>query len=324
MLKDIHLVLNQIKYRGDSIGDDIRTEIEVLGQILRLDKRIKAGNTTKINEEVGKFTTDQKLFKAGVHIAIIEKDLLFNDVGEISDTLIIDTSQIKPQRFVFEIPIRETRSIFGTSWGKAKATLEITLEAETSETIQYVPDEDAGDGWLKARLEQNKSVESLPAYLKVKIERADTKREYLTILEGSYQGKTASVALRKDGSSQFISKVRHEAMVRAKYFISKKTFILNGKKYQTVDYPQSPWKRGLYDIEIPDYPHQGGRNYLDKSARALTWFRIGHSGDRYLHTGGYSRGCMTVIETTRWMEIYHALIKARKDTISVGVLEIVD
>jgi hypothetical protein len=81
----------------------------------------------------------------------------------------------------------------------------------------------------------------------------------------------------------------------------------------------------LYDIEIPDYSHKGGRNYLRQSKRAMTWFRIGHGGERYLHTGGYSLGCMTVIEVSRWMEIYDALIKARKgDFMSVGVLEVVD
>ncbi|MDP3014968.1 MAG: hypothetical protein Q8N28_00900 [bacterium] len=216
----------------------------------------------------------------------------------------------------FEIPYddRERMAKF--------AVFEITLESEASDAIKYAPDED--DGWLKVILEDNKSKVDLPAFLKVKIERSDTKREYFTILEGPYRGKLASVALRNDGSSWFITGVQHEPMVRAKYSISQKTFILNGKKYKTVDYPEAPWRKGLYDIEIPDHPHRGGANYPE-AQRAKTWFKIGHSGERYLHTGGRSLGCMTVIETKRWMEIYNALIKVHKgDFMSVGVLEVID
>lgn len=64
---------------------------------------------------------------------------------------------------------------------------------------------------------------------------------------------------------------------------------------------------------------------MNQAKRAGTWFRIGHDGARYLHAGGYSRGCMIVIEVNRWMEIYNALIMARKDDgMSAGVLEVVD
>ena len=34
-----------------------------------------------------------------------------------------------------------------------------------------------------------------------------------------------------------------------------KIFTLKGKKYETVDYSASQWRKGLYDIEIPDAPH---------------------------------------------------------------------
>jgi len=274
---------------------------------------------------VGRFEADRGLFQADALITVIEGDLLFNDVGSAKGSIKINTATAKPQQFVFEIQVRETRSIFGKFWGTKIAAFEITLEAEASDAIKYVPDEDEIQGWLKVRLEENKSIESLPAYLKVKVERADAKREYFTILGGAYRGRSASVELRDNGSSWFITGVRHEFMMRAKYSISQKTFILNGKKYKTVDYPGSPWQKGLYDTELPDYPHRGGRNYLDQSKRAMTWFRIGHGGERYLHAGGRSLGCITVVETKRWMEIYSALIKARKgDFMSVGVLEVVD
>ncbi len=322
MLKSIQLKFSKVKYSGDSIGDDIRVDIDVLGKFLRIDKRIKAGATVEIDREIGRFETDRGLFQAEVFITVIEKDLLFNDVGNTSESIKISVAITRPQKFIFEIQVRETRSILGKLWGKAVAVFTITLEAEASDAIKYVPDE--GDGWLKFVLENKHSEESLPAYLKVKTERADAKREYFTILEGPYRGRPASVRLRDDSSSWFITGVRHEPMVRAKYSISQKAFILNGKKYKTVDYREAPWQKGLYDIEIPDYPHPAGANYPE-AKRGKAWFRIGHGGERYLHAGGFSLGCITIIETRRWMEIYNALIKARKgDSVSVGVLEVID
>jgi len=325
MLKFIQLKLSKIKYSGDSIGRDIRIETEIFGKFLRVDKRIKAGTTVEINREVGRFQINRRSFRADILITVIEKDLLFNDVGSTKGSVKINTVVTKPHQFVFEVQVRETRSIFGKFWGTKTAIFEIILEAKVSEAIRYVPDLDESQGFLKIKLEDNKAIESLPAYLKVKIEQADAKREYFTILEGPYRGRPASVKLKKDGSSWLIADVNHKPMIRVQYFISQKTFILKGKKYKTVDYPSAPWQKGIYDIEIPDYFHKGGRNYLNQSKRAGTWFKIGHSGERYLHAGGHSLGCMTVIEVSRWMEIYNTLIKARKgDFVSVGVLEVVE
>lgn len=322
MLKFVSLKLSKIKYVGDSVGCDVRVETEILGQFSRVDKRVKSGTTIEIGKEIGRFETDKNFFTTNVKITVVEKDLLFNDVGSASSKIKINTAVQKQQQFKFEVEVKENR-LFGF-WGKRVAYFEITLEAEISDTIKYVPDEDGG--WFQATIEnKNFKKESLPAYLKVKIEHADNKKEYFTILEGPYRGKLVSIEFKKDGTSWFVSGIKHEPMVRAKYSISQKTFILKGKKYRTVDYPKMPWKKGLYDIEIPDYPHDGGRGYLNQSKRTLTWFRVGHNGERYLHAGGISLGCMTIVEIKRWTEIYNALIKARKgDFISVGVLEVVD
>ena len=237
----------------------------------------------------------------------------------------VNTAVAKPQQFVFEIQVKETRSSSGKTWGTKTAIFEVTLEAVVSEAKRYIPDADESQGFLSIKLEDNKSIEPLPAYLKIKIERVDLKREYFTILEGPYRGRPASVGLKRDKSYWLIADVNHKPMIRAQYSISKKSFILKGKKYKTADYPSAPWQKGIYDIEIPDYFHEGGRNYLNRAKRAGTWFRIGHDGARYLHAGGFSRGCMTVIEVEHWMEIYDALIKARKgDFMSVGTLEVID
>lgn len=323
MLKTVILKLANVRYLGDSIGDDIRIELEVLGKFLSINKKIKVGTSVTIRQDIGSFETDQKIFKTTVLSTVIEKDILFNDQGNTQGMVRVDTTLKKPQHFIFDVRIKESRSIFGKQWSKKTALFTITLEAIVSDLLRYVPDE--GDGWLKAIREDTKSVIGLPAFLQVKIDRTDGKREYLTILEGPYRGTHASVKLNNDGSSQFIANIHHEPFIQARYSVSKKLFLLNGKKYKTTDYPEAKWKKGFYDIEIPDYAHQGGARYTDEAKQAKTWFRIGHSGDRYLHAGGISLGCITIIERNRWMEIYTTLIKARKgDFTSVGILEVID
>lgn len=323
MLKAIILKLVNVRCSGDSIGDDIRIEAEVLGKLLRIDKQFKTDILVPIEQDIGSFETDQRIFKATVHITVIEKDILFNDQGSAQGTICVDTTLKKLQRFTFDVRVEESRSIFGKQWGKRTALFTFMLEAIVSDPLRYVSDE--GDGWLKARIGDSKTTIDLPSFLMVRPISKERSREYFLILEGPYRGKHASAKLREDGTSWFISDVHHESMIYARYSISKKLFILNDKKYKTVDYPKNPWNKGLYDIEIPDYAHKGGARYQEEAKRAKTWFRIGHSGDRYLHTGGISLGCITVVEKKRWMEIYSALIKARKgDFLSVGVLEVVD
>ncbi len=321
MAKSIQLKFSKVKYSGDSIGDNICVEIEVLGKFLRIDKKIKVGTTVEINREVGRFETVQGLFHAEVLITIIENDLLFNDVGNTKNNIKINTSVIKSQQFVFEIQVRESRSILGKFWGKKIANFEIIMEAVAGDSERYTPDIE--DGWLLARDAKNSEI-SFPAYIRVKSEYIKNKREYFTPSEGAYRHQLVSTKLQNNGSSYFISDIEHKATVKATYSISKKLFILKDKKYRTADYPEAPWKKGLYDIEIPDFPH--GRNDLYAEAkRQKVWFRIGHGGERYLHVGRRSLGCITVIETTRWMEIYNILIMARKgDFMSVGILEVID
>lgn len=213
--KILTFTLINIKYTGDSIGDDIRVEVDVFGKFLRVDEVIKFGATKEINQEIGKFETDQKLFKSGIRITVIEKDALFNDFGNINSDIEIDTSIIKPQQFFYKVEIKETRSVLGKIWGNKIANFEIIFEVNITDVVRYVPNEDDGRGWLKVKLADNKSVESLPAYLKVKPERIDNGREYFTILEGAHNGKLASAILKKDGSSNLISGIQYESMARA-------------------------------------------------------------------------------------------------------------
>ncbi len=327
MLASLQLKLLKIGYSGDSIGRDIRVEIEVLDKSLRVDKRIKAGTTVEINREVGIFETDRGLFQAGIFITVIEKDLLFNDVGSVNGSVKINTTLAKPQQFVFEVQVREARSILGKFWGKATAIFEITLEAIVLDAILFISLEQGKGGWTNVKLE-NKNIEiALPAYLKVKLEGQDPKRQYFTILEGPWQSERASVKIRSDGVSHLESTNRQTDPVHLIYHRSKNLLKFRNKTYQIRDYRNDldPWKRELYDIKIPDHPHEGGQHYLDRAKLATIWFKTTHrSGNRYIHAGAYSLGCVTLTEIERWDELCQTLMKARKgDGESVGFLEVV-
>ena len=52
-------------------------------------------------------------------------------------------------------------------------------------------------------------------------------------------------------------------------------------------------------------------------------FRIGRRGDRYLHTGGFSLGCVTVTSTQKWDDIVIFLLRSRFDAKTVGTIEVV-
>lgn len=320
MLKKVSLKLSKIKYKGKSIGDDIQVEVEVLEKVLSLKKRIRFGETKEINnEDIGAFITDQDYFEAEMKITIIERDILFNDTANIAETIKVDTNNTKPQKLTCNIELCENRYL--KSWGKSTAVFEITVEAVTEEAIQYIPDVD--NGWLLVKILNGEQV-SLPAFLKARSLYFEKNREYFMVAEGPYRGKTASVIL-KEGEPHLVPSIKHEPPVHLKYFISKKKLIIGGNNYQADDYPNYPWEKGFYDIEMPDYPHPKGGNYEDKAKRAKTWFRIGHKGERYLHAGSVSSGCITITDVKKWDQIYDKLIKARKgDFISVGVLEIVD
>lgn len=322
MFKKIQFKLIKIKYTGKSIGDNIRVNIGILDKTLQIDKRIKVGSTAEFMEEIGVFPTDQKSFITKTKITITEKDALFNDTNNAERVIKVDLANFKSQKFVYIIELREKR--FWKNWGKSIAKFEVTIEALVVEAIKYIPDID--NGWLKVKMVDGNII-YLPAFLKVQPEYVEGGREYFKILEGSYKNQKASVSLdnENNNNSRLLADINHEPLIYLQYSVYQKKLIIGSKKYQTTDYIDTPWKKGWYDIELPDYPHTGGRGYLNRSSRAKTWFRIGHEGERYLHTGGRSLGCITITEVEKWNEIYEKLIKARKgDLSSVGVLEVID
>ncbi|OGZ89646.1 MAG: hypothetical protein A2444_04260 [Candidatus Staskawiczbacteria bacterium RIFOXYC2_FULL_37_19] len=328
MLKNIELKLVQIRYSGDSIGDDIRVEVEVLGKFLRVDKRVKVKTTVQVNQLVGIFETDQKIFKFNTQIVVIEKDLLFNDISNGSVSIKVNTEETSQQKFTCEIKIRETRAIFGKIWGNKTAVFEIILEAKVSDAFLYVLLEKTKNGWLQARKQTNDEKIDLPAYLKLKLERQDNKFQYFTIWEGINRGIKAYMKFQKDGTSYFEKTNYQIGPIHLIYSLSQKTLKFENKIYKLKEYKDDPqpWKKTLYDIKIPDFYHKGGLYYIDKVNLAPVWFKTTHSdGVRYVHPGSYSLGCVTLTEIERWDELCKVLLRARRDDFeNIGILEVID
>jgi hypothetical protein len=103
----------------------------------------------------------------------------------------------------------------------------------------------------------------------------------------------------------------------AQYVISQ----LDKVPIEVLTWSANPAPTDWSALEIPDAPHPGGLHYKDQSSFATVWFRIGHDGDRYLHPGRISAGCLTV-DPSGWNRIYKYLVVRRKDVSSVGAVHV--
>lgn len=317
MAKDVVLTLESIAYSGKSIGDDIRIEIKTTGKPKYFDTQIKNGETKKLNKEVEVRRIEGLSFAMPMTVKIIEKDRKLNDVGGIEEKIKIDTSQPHTLDKVYRIKVVESR------WAlkKPEAFFDVTLKIQVKDRFHYIRDID--EGWLNVTIANTKV--ALHSFLKVKLQREKSKLQYFTILEGSYKGKEAQVKFDDDGSSFLDEGNPYTDAVTMIYSISKKILTVNDKNYKTRDYKESQLSKGLYEVQLHDYPHAGGEPYMDVAKKAKVWFRIGKDGERYIHTGTYSLGCITLIENHKWDGLYSVLVRSRtRDDRSIAVLKVVD
>lgn len=311
----LSLKLVSISYSGQSIGDDIRIEIEALGTFFALNKKLQKGHTADIQKEITQIPAIESSLVIPISLRIIERDPVFNDTSSIETTLSVKSGQ-RPKQTTHHITVQEWRGALGK-----KALFTVVLETAIAPAVKYILE--GKNGWTKVKPEDGKKPFSLPVHTKVVLSHHDDNREYFIVMEGPERGRKASVEFQEDRSSFLGNKNEHREPATLVYSISKKTLRLGRQIYAAVDYPDEPWTPGVYDVEMSDYPHPGGRHYLDRAPHALTWFRVGHDGARYIHTGGRSAGCITLTEHSRWEILYQVLIRARKnDGISIGTLEV--
>lgn len=320
MTKLIQLALSKIKYTGDSIGDDIRIEIDCLNHSVDVNKKIQSGSEVPVNVPVGSFFTDQLSFSLPLSVRVIERDLIFNDFGSIEAAFSVDTRVSTAQSFTAKVEVHEKRNYES----KKKAVFELILGAQVTDAIAYVKYDKMGDGWLVVVPKIGEENIGIPYHLKVRLDKQDSGRQYFEVLEGPRRGEHASVEMAQGGVSRFQQENPHAAPVHFVYSLFTKKLKFGKKTYLVRDYPSDPVPEGLHDIEIADSSHKGGIPYLDRARLAKVWFRVGHTGERYVHAGGSSLGCVTLTEIERWDELCNILLAARKgDGLSVGILQVV-
>lgn len=194
-------------------------------------------------------------------------------------------------------------------------------------STKYISNAD-GKGWLIVKYSDGSTYPPLPQFVRVDFQQTQGGRDYFVIMEGRSATKNASVKRKSDGSSYLIDGDPTTSQGLIHYVIStSELFYLLGSGWvgpiTTITSPSNPVPVGKHDLELPDEVHPKAQQWESKSIYACTWFRIGHDGDRYFHTGEGTLGCATVKDIPKWTDIYNYLITRRKnDGKNVGELEV--
>lgn len=179
------------------------------------------------------------------------------------------------------------------------------------------------DGWFTVLSEPSGTRMPLPEYTKVYVTHTRDNRDYFRVTEGINRGKNCSIA-RSGGVSFILQGSIHRGP--AELIFNRTTQKLEVRSVGTFNAetsPRNPTPLGTHEIEMPDAPHGLGQDYLGNSKYSVSWFRVGNSGDRYLHCGTVSNGCITVTDINDWDKIYKHLIISRKNNRSVGIVKVI-
>lgn len=306
-------------YGGDKLGRNLQLDLDVNGAKKSISAQIEGGATRPFTELLYRFQNTNNAVQFPISATVTELDPKQNDVGSAAGKVTVNlTGESNQALGTLEVKVK------GSGGDKGKtAIFTLSFTAKLEEVYRFVPD--ISNGWLIVQLEPSRERVALPYLVAVSYMKTEKKREHFTILEGANAGKTASVSLDDNENTRFLLAGTRQPAVPLRF--TKSTGILEivgtTHRYQTITSNVNPIPNGNWDIEIPDFPHAYGAYYEKTASRAKTWFRVGHSGDRYLHTGRRSEGCVTMVEVARWNDLYLQLINARKgDGKSVGVLEV--
>lgn len=211
-----------------------------------------------------------------------------------------------------------------------RALDEEVTRIQLAATNKYIPS--TSDGWVLVMKSGSKT--SLPSGVAVSITSQSGGREYGQVTEGTYSGSSFDVK-----SGNLVASFDRTDSLQVQFDRALSPKIIDGAAYdyelvlkftkggtdETIGpYPATtdsgnPVPAGNHEIEIADYPHDLGSSY---GAFGTVWPRLGHSGDRYIHPGRVSAGCITCTPNN-WVDIYQALNVARLgDGLSVGRLKV--
>jgi hypothetical protein len=321
MKYEARVTLTRVEYRGDNLGSNIRITVTVSGRSVSLRFRIKPGESQIQNQLVYDERTDANEISLSSSALATEVDPVHDDTGSAMAMLRFDDSGARDA--VLNIPIQGDRKGDKSKKGVIVLTFSGVLRETGERFVAFVEPE----GWLKVKSEDSRAYPNvIPFGLRVTVTSNDGVREFFTIEEGQLRENKASVALKEDGSSYLQEDNPQTGAVTLRFSKRDEILTLDGREesYWAVTDPNNPIPSGTYDLELPYELHSFGAGYRKQAAFARTWFRVGHSGDRFLHVGSVSLGCVTVRQVERWDEICALLITARKgDLKSIGQIIVI-
>lgn len=232
---------------------------------------------------------------------------------------------------VFPLSHAEHESIYRKAEEARRRAGSAAAEADTARWIAH-----SSDGFIAVKRDDNNEVISLPSHLKVVLRGSAAGRDQITIMEGIWNGVkanvkggnlesanpnygAASIAFRnRAGGPVDIDGQTYDKEIEIRYRDAGGHAKQVGP-HPAKTHPTNPVPTGNHVAQIPDYPHDANPAY---GLYRNVWFRIGESGDRYIHPGRVSLGCITCAPRN-WPDIYMALRDARKgDAINVGDLRV--
>ncbi len=324
--KDVHAASNRIAsltviridLEGDHLGDDFTVSFAIGDSRESMPCQIISGQSQTFRRTLAHFSIDDLSRPLKIKLSTVEKDPIVDDLGESS----LDVSQ-SGEGWENQILIAEIQ-VQGKGRGESRKRAKMTVVSELNVTAgRLFVDDISPDGWLIAQLDGGSQV-ILPHSLEIECSRQEAGRELFKILEGAHLGRLASAALGAGNLSHFVLNMPRMAPARLSYARQDNRMHIEGLgDFATRPNESNPVPVGTYPICIPDLPHARVRQYLRQAPHAKLWFRIGMEGDRYIHPGTVTQGCITVSQIDSWEQIYHHLIYSRSgDQQTVGTLEV--
>jgi hypothetical protein len=186
------------------------------------------------------------------------------------------------------------------------------------------------DGWLIVLVGGIKK--SLPSGLRIALTQTSGGRDYGVVSEGILEGTSFDVStgnlenayrrienlvvnvVTRPGGPVTVGGVAYDLELTLTY--KEGGAAKSSGPFPSKTNSDNPLPAGRHDLKFGDYPHDLGATY---GRYGTVWFHIGHSGDRYLHPGRVSAGCITCAPVN-WPTIYDIVHAARIDKQSSGRL----
>lgn len=310
------IVFSRVLFTGDKLGPDYEFNFAAAGQSATIKVNMTKKREAELNKDIFLISELPEVRRVPLRIDVLERNDIFNDFGSIDTELTIACPEPREQSTTFDVIVygkgREIRK---------QSMASITLTTCLDKGLRYVGGLNP-NSWLSVLLDAGFEVQ-LPHFLGVELVELTSQGIHFRILEGRFKGEFAQIS--SSAGSDYLRQeigIRKESARLQLRKSSQRLQIPGLGEFPVVLDPSNPLPMGSYVVDIPDEPHDLGRPYPDQAKYARTWFRLGETGDRYLHTGRVSAGCVTVETVESWDRICKFLLRCLLDSKAIGILEV--